>query len=136
MPPPTAKVMADRRRHAAPTHGVHQRQRVLHQVDQLKRTHVPVIVAVPPGGLAITALVGCNDVVARLRQWQHDFAPAAGQLRKAVQQQEAALAFLLAVCSKPASSTCMVRPLILIAMRERMPTGKFSSFILEYGLMP
>ena len=66
--------MADHGRHAAPTHGVHQRQRVLHQVEQWKRTHVPVIAAVPTGGLAITALVGCDNVVARLRQRQQDFA--------------------------------------------------------------
>lgn len=81
--------MADHRRNPGVTDGVEQPQHVAHQVQHAKATEVAVIIRVPAGGAAIAALVGCDDVVARLGQRRHHLAPAIGQLRKAMQQQKA-----------------------------------------------
>ena len=81
-------VVAENPFHAAITQRRDQAQDVPHQVEHAERRKVTVIVDVPAGGASIAPLVGCNDVIARRRDGQHYFAPAIGQFREAVQQQD------------------------------------------------
>ena len=78
--------MPDHGGNLVPTHGIHQRQRVLNQIERARRGYVAVIAVIPPTGTPVTTLVRRDDMVARLCQRQHHFAPAVGQLREAVQQ--------------------------------------------------
>ena len=64
-------------------------ERVAHQIGQAERGEVAVVIRIPAGGAAIAALVRRDDMIAGLAERQHHLAPAIGQLRKAVQQQEA-----------------------------------------------
>ena len=64
-------------------------QRVPHQVEDTKGAQIAIVVAVPAGGAAIAALVGGHHVKPLRRQRQHHLAPAVGELREAVQKQEA-----------------------------------------------
>ena len=66
-----------------------QAERVAHQVEHAERAEVAVVVAVPAGGAAVAALVRRDHVIAGRRQRQHHLAPAVGELREAVQQQQA-----------------------------------------------
>ena len=87
----------DRRAEIVPDHGRDramaeregERQRIFHDVENAERREVAVVGSVPAGGAAIAALVRCNDVKSGCRQRQHHLAPAIGELRKAVQQQDA-----------------------------------------------
>ena len=80
-----------------PDHGVdaaiaerrHQPERVAHQVGEPERGEVAVIIRVPSGGAAITALVRRDHVIAGFRENRHHLAPAKGEFGKAVQQQHA-----------------------------------------------
>ena len=86
----------------------HQPERVAHQIGEPERSEVAVVIRVPAGGAAIAALVRRDHVIAGCRERRHHLAPAEGEFGKAVQQQHAGPACV----SKPASSTCMRRPLM------------------------
>ena len=57
------------------------------QVQDAERVDVAVVGTVPTRGAAIAPLIGGDDVIARRRDRQHHLAPAVGELREAVQQQ-------------------------------------------------
>ncbi len=115
-----AEIVPDDCRRPSGSRARHQPERVAHQVEHAEAGEVAVVVGVPAGGAAIAALVRRDHVIARFRQRQHHFAPAVGEFGKAVQQQHAGPAVGV---SKPASSTCMRRPLMPSTKRERMPGG-------------
>jgi hypothetical protein len=79
-----------------PHHRVHvgdaqrrqQRQLVAHEVEDVHVGGVGVVAGRPAGGAAVAALVGRDDVEARVGQRRHHAAPAVGQLGEAVQQQQ------------------------------------------------
>ena len=83
------EVVADDGLHGAVSERRNQPQGIAPQVQKAKRAEVAVIVGVPARGASIAALVWRNHVIAGRRQRQHHFAPAVGELGKAMQQQEA-----------------------------------------------
>src|SRR5688500_3422789 len=58
-------------------------------VEDAKGAKVAVVTAVPPGGTAVAALVGREDMEATFRERRYHLAPAVRELREAVQQQDA-----------------------------------------------
>ena len=83
-----SEVVADHRVHRAVAERRDQRQRVAHRVQAAERTETAVVVRAPAGGAAVAALVGGDDVVARVGQRRQDVPPAIGQLREAVQEEQ------------------------------------------------
>ncbi len=88
-----AEIVADHGGDGAVAEGRDEPHGIPDQVEKAERPEVAVILAVPADGAAIAALVGGDDMKALRRQRQHHLAPAVGQLREAVQQQEAGPAF-------------------------------------------
>ena len=67
----------------------HQPERIPHQIGEAERGEIAVVVRVPSGGAAITALVRRDHVIAGFRQHRHHLAPGIGEFGEAVQQQHA-----------------------------------------------
>ena len=80
-----------------PDHGVnaaiaerrHQPERIAHQIGEPERGKIAVVVRIPSGGAAITALVRRDHVIAGRCENRHHLAPAKGEFGKAMQQQHA-----------------------------------------------
>src|SRR6185295_18664183 len=68
-----------------------ERHGVFDDVEDAERAEMAVVAAVPSGRAAIAALVGREYMEARCRERRYQFAPAVGELRKAMQQQDAGL---------------------------------------------
>src|SRR4029453_18168511 len=84
-----AKIVSDHGPHRTIAQGRTQSERIPHQVEHAKSVQITIIRAVPPGGAPVAPLVGGNDVKPGRGQGQHNLAPAIGQLREAVQEQDA-----------------------------------------------
>src|SRR5205085_1648712 len=80
--------------HALDLESPQELRRVLDQVQHAEGIEVGVVAAVPAGGLAVAALVGCDDVKAGGAERRHHLAPAVGELGKAMQQEHRRLAAL------------------------------------------
>ena len=65
-----------------------QRQSIPHEIEKTKRADIAVVITIPARGLAIAPLVGRDHMVPRRRQRQHDVAPAVGELREAMEEQD------------------------------------------------
>ena len=65
-----------------------QIQGIAHDVEQMEGGEIAVVVRVPTGCAAVTALVRRDHMVAGLGQRGHHLAPAIGQFGKAMQQQQ------------------------------------------------
>ena len=81
--------MADHAGHAAIPQRRDQSQRITDQVEHAKRGKVGVVAIVPAGGPPVPALVGRDHVIPGFSEREHHLAPAVGEFRKPVQQQEA-----------------------------------------------
>ena len=115
-----AEVVADDACDGAMTKRRDQSQRVADQVEHAEGIEIAIEISIPSRGASIAALVRRDDVKSGARQRQHHLAPAVGELRESVEQQNAGAALRV---SKPASSTCIERPLMLATKRERIPCG-------------
>ena len=80
---------------------------------------VVVVTDVGARGAPVAAQVGRDHVISRRGDRQHHLSPAVRQLGEPVEQQDGRAV----LDSKPASSTCILRPLTLSTKRERMPGG-------------
>jgi hypothetical protein len=60
---------------------------ILDQIEHAELREIAVVTAVPAGGASVAALIGRDQMEARVGKPRHDFAPAKGELGKAVQQE-------------------------------------------------
>jgi hypothetical protein len=83
-----AEVVPYDRCHRSVAERRYQRQGIPHDIEETERADVAVVVTIPARGLAVAPLVGRDHMVSRGRQRQHNFAPAVGELREAMEEQD------------------------------------------------
>jgi hypothetical protein len=93
-----AGVVAHDCSHGPVTQRINEPGRVPHHVENPERVGIGVKRTIPSCRTAVAALIGCNHVVAGLRERQQHLAPAVGELREAVQQQQARASGGLVAC--------------------------------------
>ena len=76
-----AEIMPDDGVDAAIAERRHQPERVAHQVGEPERGEIAVVVRIPSGGAAITALVRRDHVIAGFCENRHHLAPARRRVR-------------------------------------------------------
>ena len=84
-----AEVMSDHGGDGAIAQREDEPERVPNQVKERKGVQAVVVAGAPPGGSAVAPLVGSDHVETRRRKRQHDLAPAIGQFRESVKEQDA-----------------------------------------------
>jgi hypothetical protein len=82
------EVVPDDAGHLAVAQHADERQHVAHAVQRRERREVVVEADVGAAAPAVAALVGSDDMEARIRERQHDLAPAVGELGKSVHEQD------------------------------------------------
>ena len=80
--------MSDYHRYRAVAKRVDEPDGVSRHVENAKRIGIGVVGIVPAGGAAVAALIGGDHVIAGGRQRRHHLAPAIGELREAMQEQD------------------------------------------------
>ena len=75
-------------RDRAVTERIDESDRIAHHVQHAEGIRIGVVGVIPTRRPAVAALIRRNDVIAGIRQRQHDFAPAIGELGKAVRQED------------------------------------------------
>ncbi len=80
--------MPDHHRYRAVAKRVDQPDGVARHVENAKRVRIGVVGIVPANGTAISALIGGDHVIPGGRQRRHHLAPAIGELRETMQEQD------------------------------------------------
>ena len=84
-----AEVVTDDGGGVVASDGGEQSRDVADKVEHAEFAEVDIVVGVGAGGMSVSALIGGDDVVAGVGEWEHDVAPAVGDFGEAVQEQEA-----------------------------------------------
>ena len=80
--------MSHHHRYRAVAQRVDQPDGVSRHVENAERIRIGIVGIVPADGAAVAALIGSDHVIAGGRQRRHHLAPAIGELREAMQEQD------------------------------------------------